>query len=89
MTADDVFWNRVRGGLMMIVAINQKARAPSIELHSALLMIVRAIEARHPVLVPPRVPAKLPARRVAARRLAARPRNRSDRRDRPVDAKSS
>ncbi len=89
MTADDVFWNRVRGGLMMLVALNQKASAPSLELHTALMIIVRAIETRHPALVPPTVPGKLPARRAAARRMVTRSDDRSDRHDRPVDAKSS
>jgi hypothetical protein len=58
MTADEMFWNQVRSGLMMLVAINERSPASSLELRSALLVIVRAIETRHPGLVPRRMPGR-------------------------------
>ncbi len=65
MTADEVFWNQVRGGLMMLVAINERSPARSLELKSALMVIVRAIETRHPGLVPSHMPGRSRPHRAA------------------------
>ncbi len=72
MTADEIFWNQVRGGLMMLVSVNDKSPAPSLEIRSALMTIVRAIETRHPVLVPPLLPGKPHKRHTPARRTMTR-----------------